>query len=88
MSGIRACLNLSIYKTFIKSVPESADKNLNQDNEVVFSEKVCYLTFGDYPALSASPVQELVFAPDQEGILLTVHGPGVFTITMCDKTKK
>jgi len=56
--------------------PESDDSGGNHDKEVVFSEKVSYLTFGDYPALGSGPVEDLAFAPDQEGILLTVHGSG------------
>ena len=58
------------------STTGSDDSSGGQDKEVVFSEKVTYLTFGDYPAMSSGPVEHLAFAPDQEGILLTVHGPG------------
>lgn len=47
-----------------------------QDKEVVFSEKVVYLSFGDYPGLIGGAIIGLHFAPDQEGILLTVHAPG------------
>jgi hypothetical protein len=66
----------SLKKTALGLSLESEDNEHNRDKEVVFSEKVTYLTFGDYPAISGGPIQDLVFAPDQEGILLTVHGPG------------
>jgi hypothetical protein len=55
---------------------------------VVFSDKVTYLTFGDYPALNASPIEGLTFAPDQEGILLTVHGPGKMRLSVSGQRAK
>jgi hypothetical protein len=69
----------NVLSTLLEEESSEVDRGDKEDKEVVFSAKVTYLTFGDYPGLSGSPIEGLVFAPDQEGILLTVHGPEEFS---------
>ena len=65
-----------LFNTSFKFTDSDNNVGGGHDKEVVFSEKVSFLTLGDYPALGTGPVEDLAFAPDQEGILLTVHSSG------------